>query len=144
MGILLNDLEKLICKNEITIALRKTQVKPLALIRSEKSSHINHVAIQEDTKDPRGSSGDMAGGRTRGTLFQKEYVHFPCGGGSLKIWEEDSWKTCVQLPSPLEVTLMLWFCSEPHHRSNQHSLMSDGLMKEEEEKGSWFSLGCRG
>ena len=80
MGILLNDLEKLICKNEITIALRKTQVKPLALIRSEKSSHINHVAIQEDTKDPRGSSGDVAGGRTRGTLFQKEYVHFPCGG----------------------------------------------------------------
>lgn len=29
---------------------------------------------------------------------------------------------------------MLWFCSEPHHRSNQHSLMSDGLMKEEEER----------
>lgn len=80
MGILLNDLEKLICKNEITIALRKTQVKPLALIRSKKSSHINHVAIQEDTKDPRGSSGDVAGGKTRGTLFQKEYVHFPCGG----------------------------------------------------------------
>lgn len=32
--------------------------------------------------------------------------------------------------------------SEPHHRSNQHSLMSDGLMKEEEEKDSWFSLCC--
>lgn len=29
---------------------------------------------------------------------------------------------------------MLWFCSEPHHRSNQHSLMSDGLIKEEEER----------
>lgn len=37
---------------------------------------------------------------------------------------------------------MLWFCSEPHHRSNQHSLMSDGLIKEEEEKDSWFSLCC--
>lgn len=32
--------------------------------------------------------------------------------------------------------------SEPHHRSNQHSLMSDGLIKEEEEKDSWFSLCC--
>lgn len=30
--------------------------------------------------------------------------------------------------------------SEPHHHGNQHSLMSDGLIKEEEEKGSWFSL----
>ena len=39
---------------------------------------------------------------------------------------------------------MLWFCSEPHHRSNQHSLMSDGLIKEEEEKDSWFSLCCWG
>lgn len=64
----------------------------------------------------------------------------PFLGGPLRFWKEDPWKTCVQLPSPLEVTLMLWLCSEPHHRSNQHSLMSDGLIKEEEEKGSWFSL----
>lgn len=97
------------------------------------------MSVQEDNRPKRILRICLLG---EGEEFCFERIMSIFLGGPLKFWEQDPGRTCVQLPSPLEVTLMLWFCSEPHHRSNQHSLMSDGLIKEEEEKGSWFSLGC--
>lgn len=125
------------------MAMGKTQAMSISFNQEgeeKKTSHINYVAVQEDNKRPKrilriclvGGGEEFCFKRIVSTLL----------GGPLRFWEQDPWRTCVQLPSPLEATLMLWSCSEPHHRSNQHSLMSDGLIKEEEEKGSWFSVGC--
>lgn len=65
---------------------------------------------------------------------------FPLGG-PLK-FRRKTLEIMCSVTTTSEVTIMLWFCSEPHHRSNQHSLMSDGLIKEEEEKDSWFRPGA--